>query len=52
LPRHPETAFTVFWLDLTIIGKTIVFMLDGESRRAHISKTKSTARVMPVQPAE
>jgi len=41
-----------FWLDLKIVGKTILFMLGGESRHEQISKTKSTARVMPIQPAE
>jgi lipopolysaccharide/colanic/teichoic acid biosynthesis glycosyltransferase len=40
------------WLDLKIIGKTIVFMLGGESRHAQTSETKSTAMVLPVQPAE
>jgi lipopolysaccharide/colanic/teichoic acid biosynthesis glycosyltransferase len=41
-----------FWLDLKIMGKTILFMLGGESRHARISETKSTAIVMPFQPAE
>jgi len=41
-----------FWLDLKIIGKTILFMLGGESRHEQISKTKTTALEMPVQPAE
>jgi lipopolysaccharide/colanic/teichoic acid biosynthesis glycosyltransferase len=40
-----------FWLDLKIIGKTILFMFGGESHHARVSKTKSTA-VMPLQPAE
>jgi lipopolysaccharide/colanic/teichoic acid biosynthesis glycosyltransferase len=41
-----------FWLDLKVIGKTIVFMLGGERRHAQASETKSTAIVMPIQPAE
>jgi len=41
-----------FWLDLKIIGKTILFMLGGESRHAQIAERKSTAIVMPFQPAE
>ena len=38
-----------FWLDLKIIGKTIVFMLSGESRHGHAAITAIEA---PVQPAE
>jgi lipopolysaccharide/colanic/teichoic acid biosynthesis glycosyltransferase len=41
-----------FWLDVKIIGKTIVFMLSGESRHAQTATTQSTTIVAPVQPAE
>ena len=40
-----------FWLDLKIIGKTIIFMLGGESRHAQ-AETYSTAIEAPAQPAE
>ena len=37
-----------WWLDLKIIGKTIVFMLGGEERYAEINGTLEA----PAQPAE
>jgi lipopolysaccharide/colanic/teichoic acid biosynthesis glycosyltransferase len=40
-----------FWVDLKIIGKTIVFMLSGESRHSHAGM-KITATEAPAQPAE
>jgi len=40
-----------FWLDLKIIGKTITFILDGESRHTQ-AETSMTAIQAPAQPAE
>jgi lipopolysaccharide/colanic/teichoic acid biosynthesis glycosyltransferase len=40
-----------FWVDLKIIGKTIGFMLSGESRHSHAGM-KITATEAPAQPAE
>ena len=38
-----------FWLDLKIIGKTILFMLGGESRH---TQAETNILVTPAQPAE
>jgi lipopolysaccharide/colanic/teichoic acid biosynthesis glycosyltransferase len=40
-----------FWLDLKIIGKTVLFMLGGERRHAR-TDTSGAAIEAPAQPAE